>query len=62
MPLSEMCLSHVIHCRHVSISVAAIFRVIYRTTKSPNRLLKYVNEKLSFVSVLCCQVEVSATG
>jgi hypothetical protein len=60
--LCEICLSYVIHCRHVSISVAAIIRVIYKTTKSLNRLLKYVNETLFLVSVVCCQVEVNATG
>ena len=62
MPLCEMCLSHVIHCRHVSIAVAIIIRVIYKFTWSPEKLLKCVSETLSLVSVVCYQVEFSATG
>jgi len=34
-----MSLSHVIHYRYISTTVAIIIRVIYNITRSPNKLL-----------------------
>jgi len=47
MHLCKMCFSRVIHYRHVSTTVAVVFRVIYKITRSPNRLLKCISEPLS---------------
>ena len=36
------CIYHILFITDVSTTVAAIFRVIYKITKSPNELLKYL--------------------
>jgi len=41
-----MCLSHIIHDQHVSITVAIIITVTYEIT-SPNKLLKRVSKQLT---------------
>jgi len=47
MHVRKMCLSHIIHHRHVSIVVAIIIRITYKITRNPDKLLKYEVEPLS---------------
>ena len=51
MHACEMCLSHVIRHRHVSITAAIISRVSYKITRNLNKLLKYISEPLIFFKV-----------
>ena len=44
-----MCLSHVIHYRHVSIALAVVIRVTDKIIGSPNKLLQCINEPLSVI-------------
>lgn len=48
-------LSHVTHYRYISILVAVIIRIIYKITRSPNKLLKcitYVYSRRLFIAML----------
>ena len=51
MHVCKMCLSHVIHYRHVLTAVAIIIIIIItvtnKPTKFPNKLLKCISEPLS---------------
>jgi hypothetical protein len=45
-----MRLSHVIRYRYISTAVAVIIGVIYKITRSPNKLLKCISESLTLTN------------
>jgi len=47
MRICKMCLSYIIHHRHVSIVVAIIIRITFTITRNPDKLLKCEVEPLS---------------